>query len=740
MLIVPVFTGSELWGFIGFDDCQQEREWRPPEIDALRVATGLLGATVQRWKAEAALREAEANYRSIFEQANEGIFQMALDGSLISANPAFAQICGYEHPDDILRQMVHSWETLYVDPQQQHMLLAALQEQDAISGVETCIYRRDGSTLWVWQSIRLIRQPENRPDYYEGSFVDIDERKRMEEELQQAKDMAESANQAKSAFLANMSHELRTPLNAIIGYSEMLLDDMQERSADGEEVLDTLQDLQKIRTAGTHLLALINDILDISKIEAGRMDLYPETFAVAPIIQNVITTVRPLIDKNQNTLIVELAENLPDMYADLTKFRQILLNLLSNASKFTHQGSIKLVIRRERADEHAAEEGSNSQEYLLFEVIDSGIGMSSEQMNDVFQSFSQADVSTTRKYGGTGLGLTISRHFCQMMGGDITVQSVVDTGSTFTVRLPVHAVTPAGVDDGQRHSTAQTPVIQTPLHATLPTAEQHAAATITVLSIDDDPAARDLIRRRLVREGLRVLTASSGEEGLRLAQSQKPDIITLDAMMPGMDGWTVLTALKAEEELRHIPVIMLTMVDDREMGLLLGAADYLIKPITQEQLLLIVRKYARDNQQDGNRAEATRDLMAMPGRVVIAEDDHDTREMLRRMMEREGWLVQEAPNGKVALEAIEADPPDLLLLDLMMPEMDGFDVIRTLRATEAGQNLPIVVITAKELSSEERQLLHLSVERTLQKGTHTFEALLQEVRYLAGTGNPQIAE
>jgi signal transduction histidine kinase/CheY-like chemotaxis protein/ligand-binding sensor domain-containing protein len=534
------------------------------------------------------------------------------------------------------------------------------------------------------------------------------QRRRAEEEARQAQKSADEANRAKSQFLASMSHELRTPLNAIIGYSEMLQEEAPEFGAGA-----LIPDLEKIHTAAKHQLTLINDILDLSKIEAGKMTLFLESFDIEKMVQEVAATVRPLIIKNGNRLELECPPHIGPMHADQTKVRQTLFNLLSNASKFTQNGTIRLVVAP--AFQPAGEgdfqspwagglesppHPSTRMSALRFTVSDTGIGMTAEQVGKLFEAFVQADARTSKKYGGTGLGLALSRKFCQLMGGDLTVESQPGKGSTFTVTLPL-AVHEAGLATASSVEVRETKAVP--------------SNGITVLVIDDDANARDLMCRTLTKEGYRVELAASGPEGLALAGRVKPGIITLDVVMPGMDGWAVLTSLKSDPALARIPVIMMTILDDKNLAFSLGAAEYLTKPVDWEQLDRLLTKYG---------------LATRAPTVLIVDDDAQARELLRRGLEKLGCQVREAENGRDALTAVAAESPALILLDLIMPEMDGFEFLRQLRGRTGIGGVPVIVITAKDLSDADHRLLNGWVTEVLQKGGYTMEDLLAQIREL----------
>jgi signal transduction histidine kinase/CheY-like chemotaxis protein len=505
-------------------------------------------------------------------------------------------------------------------------------------------------------------------------FTDVEDRRR---EL-------EVVNRQKSQFLARMSHELRTPLNAVIGYGEIL----QEEAADrGQESF--VADLRKITAGGRHLLELITGVLDLSKIEAGTTELHVETFPLEQLVAETRAVIAPLAASNQNRLDVRCEPGVGVMSADRTKVRQILFNLLSNACKFTRSGTVALDVSCPTAPETGT---------VVFEVSDTGIGLTPDQLDHLFQEFEQATATTAREYGGTGLGLALSQQLCRLMGGRIEVSSEVGVGTRFTVHLP----------SGQPDAGA-------PAAPPVEPSDREAPGAGTVLVIDDDPDARDLLQRLLRKEGLQVSTAGGGEEGLRMAKALRPTAITLDVLMPDLDGWGVLAALKADPELAHIPVILLSITDDRNRGFALGAADYLRKPLDRSTLRAVLAEH-------GTRAG--------PGHVLIVDGDATSRRLLSQVLHDAGFATVEAETAQDALRELDRRPPALLVLDLMLPGSDGFDVLDALRRRSDRPAVPVLVVTAADLDVDAQQRLNGGVARILQKSAHGRAELLNEVRDL----------
>jgi PAS domain S-box-containing protein len=671
VMAAPLLIGNRLVGTIASVHSDPGRDLGPEDLRLLELFAPEAAIAIENARLFTQAQHQKQYFGELVANSPVAIVTLDTHHNVVSCNPAFLELYGYAEAEVVGQQLddlittpeTRAQAVQYTDQALDHRRVRAIAQR-----------RRKDGTLVDVEVLGVPVLVEGQLVGMMGLYHDITE-------LLKARREAETANSAKSQFLASMSHELRTPLNAIIGYSEMLEEEAAERGQ-----AEYVPDLQKIRAAGRHLLALINDVLDLSKIEAGKLELYLESFDLRAAVEDVASTIQPLAAKNGNRLVVETSGTLGTMRSDLTRLRQILLNLLSNACKFTDHGTITLGVDWRDGE-------------VVFAVRDSGIGMTPDQLGRLFEPFSQAEASTSKKYGGTGLGLAITRRFCELMGGTVTAASELGRGSTFTVRLPADLRQPAAA----------------PLQPIAAGADGEGAGTLLV--IDDDPAARAITRRSLARGGYRIVEAADGETGLRLARELHPDLITLDVLMPGMDGWAVLSALKADPALAGIPVILQTIIDDRNMGVALGASEYLTKPIDRKRLAELVRRYVP---------------AATTAPVLVVEDDEPTRALLRRELGKAGWTVTEAENGRVALERIGVQRPALVLLDLMMPEMDGFEFLDALHQDEVHRNLPVVVITAKTLSEAERQRLNGGVERVVQKRGLDADALLAEVRALVG--------
>ncbi|MBS7541850.1 response regulator [Ancylobacter oerskovii] len=635
----------------------------------------------ERKLAEMKLREDEEQLRAVDAAAPVGLVIIDRASHLIRhLNGGMSRLIGREAATLAGRPV----EAMFADPDKGRELWDILAGPP-VERREFILPGPDGAPIWTMVAHGDL-DFRGEPAII-ATFVDITDRVQMEQQLREAKEAAESASQVKSAFLANMSHELRTPLNAIIGYSEILSEDAADN---GDTAM--VADLDKIQAAGKHLLGLINDILDLSKIEAGRMDVYLEQVFLNRTVDEVRTIVGPMMEKNGNRFVIDCPLDLGSLRTDVTKLKQSLINLLSNAAKFTKGGQVSLSVTRRQEGEVGT---------VRFEVRDTGIGMTEEQIGRLFQAFTQADSSTTRNFGGTGLGLTITKHFVAMLGGTITVSSVPGEGSVFAIELPAEAA---------EAPPAEAPVIDggAPVEA----------GAITVLVVDDDPAVHEVLAATLGKEGYVLRHARDGIDALDIMRRDPPDIVTLDVMMPKIDGWSVLGIMKSEPELAHIPVIMLTIVDDRNLGYALGASEYMTKPIDRQRLLGLIHKFTPGEEG---------------GQVLVVDDDPDVRAMVRAAIEDGGLHAAEAGNGREALVWLGAHPlPSLVLLDLMMPVMDGFAFLSEVRANSAYADLPIVVLTAKELTESERSYLAQNTLLILNKSAQPIGTLGAALSAIAG--------
>jgi PAS domain S-box-containing protein len=637
-----------------------------------------------------ALKDSEEHFQSLLHAAPDAVLLVDDERVIQLVNQRVEEMFGYG-PGELVGQPVR----ILIPERQRDFFFQGpgreLEPGSMSQDIHMFGLRQDGSEFPMEFARAVFRT--DRGVRIIAIIRDVTEREKVAGQLEQAREAAEAANRAKSTFLANMSHELRTPMNAILGYSEMLMEDAEDS---GDQ--DTVADLRKIHQSGAHLLALINDVLDLAKIESGKMEVLAADFEVESLIDEVSATAQPLIAKNGNELNIEHYNDLGTVHQDLTKLRQSLLNLLSNAAKFTHEGTVTLKAKRDVRD---------GTDWLIFSVRDSGIGIRAESFAAVFDEFGQAEETTSRDYGGTGLGLPISRRFCRMLGGDLTVESELGVGSTFTICVPA-VLSVADVEAPTEAEPSRT--------AEELTALRESGAGRTVLVIDDDAEACDLVERLLRKDGFAVVTANTGEEGLRLAHALKPAVITLDVMMPEMDGWSVLRALKADPVLRDIPVVMLTMLDDEAKGYSLGATDFLVKPVEREHLREIVSRF---------RAPET------VSTALVIDDDPAVRETLSSALRKLDWEVESAENGREALDRFADALPALILLDLMMPVMDGFEFLIELHANPEWREIPVIVLTAKDLTAEDRRMLSGRVEQVIESEAWSHEELVGLISGLA---------
>jgi PAS domain S-box-containing protein len=645
-------------------------------IGERRYFTGVIRDITDRKEAEKALAHQLALVEALVDTLPSPVYVKDHETRYTILNKAFLKSYGVEREDLIGKTVMNNEHTRLELRRKLQQEADDLIRTGGVVHRETTSRYADGKVHDVLYWETAFKLSDGTIGGLVGVQVDITHQKKLERE-------AEAANQAKSAFLANMSHELRTPMNAIIGYSEMLAED-----AEDEENEDVLADLNKIIAAGKHLLTLINDVLDLSKIEAGKMELYTEDFDVSETLNDVTSMAMSLIEKNSNNLATDYGENLGVMHSDKTKFRQNFFNLISNAAKFTENGTITLFAHREARD---------ASDWLVFKVTDTGIGIPEEKLSEIFQEFSQADESTTRDFGGTGLGLALAKRFTEMMGGRIWAESVLGEGSSFIMELPATAQAEAETKPEAEKIGAEVKVVE------------HIGSG-TILVVDDDATARDLMRRNLEREGYRVITAENGEEGIVLAKEHAPALITLDVMMPGLDGWAVLSRLKDDPETEDIPVIMVSMLAEQGIGASLGALEHLRKPVDRDELRKVIVKHYQK-----------------PGRALIVEDDDATRQIVTKALKAEKWEVAQATNGQEALEIVEREKLDLIILDILMPVMDGFEFLQKFRRMGDKGHVPVVVLTAKDLTKKEKETLSGMATAVLTKSENKIDDLILSI-------------
>jgi two-component system sensor histidine kinase/response regulator len=642
----------------------------------------------------AALHSSEERYRLVFARSLAGLYRTALDGRLLECNLAFARMFGYASPEECMR---HATTEIYQSATERQAFIARMIRERQLPDFESCLRRRDGSTIWVLENAMLVDGRNGEPGVIEGSLIDITQRKEVEAALVRAFDAAEAANRAKSEFLANMSHEIRTPMNGVIGMTELAL--QTELTPDQQQYLDI------IKLSADSLMGIINDILDFSKIEAGKLDLDPVDFDLNSALDETMRSLAPRAHQKGLELAYQVAPGVPTaLVGDAGRIRQVLLNLVSNALKFTEHGEVVLRV------EGQGRQGNR--EVLTFTVADTGIGIPGEKQASIFEAFTQADASTTRRFGGTGLGLTITARLVALMGGTIWVESTPGHGSKFRFTLPfdVRDDVPARV---------------------LPRDLADLRGT-SVLVVDDNATNRRILDEILINWGMRPTLVDGGRAALEALERAHNDgtpygMVLLDYQMPEMDGFEVATRIQQHAELTGTTIMMLSSVGeggDAQRCRALGVAGYLTKPIRQSVLLdAVLGVFARLAPQLKSASQpalvdsaSTVDL-ERPLRVLVAEDNAVNQFVVTRMLQKRGHVAIVAANGREALDALAREAFDVVLMDLQMPVMGGREATETIRRSERsrGGHLPIIAVTASAMKGDREDCLAAGMDDYISK-------------------------
>ena len=651
---------------------------KTPIRDGAENVVGLLSL---RWdvtdkrRAEAALARERELLNTMLDNVPDRIYFKDAQSRFLRINRSLAKLFGLGDPEQAVGKSdadffggEHAVQALEDERR-------IMQTGQPMIGVVEKENLPDGGARWALTTKMPLRDKSGTVVGTFGISCDYTELKQAEEDLRHAKETAESASRAKSQFLASMSHELRTPLNSVIGFANILL-----KNRTGALAAAELNFLDRIVANGKHLLALINQILDLSKIEARKVELQLGSVSLEALVRETITQQEVLVKDRPVELVSEVPAGLATLQTDADKLKQVLINLLGNAIKFTERGCVTVRV--------VAEPGTNRPARI--EVSDTGIGIAREKLGVIFQAFQQAEAGTARKYGGTGLGLTISQALCQLMGYRIEVASEVGTGSTFSVILTRPAEATATVM-ATTVAPLPTPAILDPVTA---------LKGKLVLVIDDELDSRTLLEHMIREFGCQVIAANSGEQGLHMAREFHPHLITVDLMMPLVDGWEVVRALKADPQLRAIPVIVVSVVAGDNRGHIIGAVDVLQKPVAREDLRVVLQ----------------RSLPSASPKVLVVDDAEDARRVLAVQLEGVAAEVRTAGNGQEALEVMRGFVPDLILLDLTMPVMDGPTFLDVIRADARYRHIAVVVVTACELTVEETSRLREKTQQVLKKG------------------------
>jgi PAS domain S-box-containing protein len=700
--------GREIWASVT----------KVPIYSRAGTVAGLIGLSrdiTQLKQIEQALRQAEEKYRTIYENSVEGIFQTTPDGHFISANPALARLYGYNLPEELVAALTDIEHQLYVDPQRRDEFSRLMREKGEVSGFESQVYRKDKSVIWISESARNVKDSAGNVLYYEGIVEDITARKQAEGERERARQAALENARTKAQFLANMSHEIRTPMNAITGMADLLAD--TRLTPEQREYVET------IRNSTESLLGIINEILDFSKIEAGKLTLEVIDFDLRDAVEDTVEMLAERAHKKAIELVCCLEPTVPErLRGDPVRLRQILTNLVSNAVKFTERGEVLVRVRKRTEDDHTVR--------VRCEVTDTGIGISPEAMARIFTEFTQADGSTTRRYGGTGLGLTISKQLVQLMGGDIGAESSPGQGSTFWFELPFEKCTTASPPTDSRVT--------------------ESLRGLRVLLVDDSRNPREILHQHFQLWGIQADDAESSAEALTKLQAAAHardlyPLVLIDSEMTDMDGLTLAQTIKNDPELAPTRIVMLTTLINRLNTALMqatGISACLVKPVRQSRLFDCLINVMSTSGAASAQPSALREESSLPGpdlvtpvdvRVLLAEDNPVNQQVALKQLKRLGFSADSVSNGIEVLSALQRVPYDIILMDCQMPDMDGYEVTRRIRQGGSDSYIHlraspyIIALTANALQGERERCLALGMNDYLSKPLHLreLEAALQ---------------
>jgi diguanylate cyclase (GGDEF)-like protein/PAS domain S-box-containing protein len=721
LVAVPLFANERIIGILYINDFKT-RDWTERESEFLTLLEIQAAYAIEKFSLMETISETKEYLKNVLDNSADIIITTNTDGYIVEWNNGASRLLGYSKEEMIGKKA----EDLWVNPKERQKTLEVMKREGYISNHEIQLTTKDGKIIDISLTLSSLKNGDGKFLGTVGISKDITEKKRLEQEikernqelhelnerleekviertreLEKANRELERSNQLKSQFISTMSHELRTPLNSILGFSELLQ----------EENFGPLTEKQKryihnIYNSGSHLLHLINNVLDIAKIESGKMELHYESFLIPNAVSEVETIIKPLIEKKRQNLNIKISEALPHIRADKVKFKQILYNLLSNAVKFTPEGG-NIFIEAELTSNISH---NPAPQLLRLSVIDTGIGIKKEDHERIFSEFEQVDSSFSRKYEGTGLGLALTKRLVELHGGEIFLESEEGKGSKFTITIPIFDVTAI-----PEKKIIPAEKIEIPYELDIPKKRRGEAPLILV--VEDDMPTSEIITLYLAQGGYRVAHAYNGEEAMKRIRELKPFVILLDIMLPGKDGWEILQEVKSDPDLKEIPIVISSVIDNAELGFALGASDYLVKPVDRTTLMKKLEELSFATKK-GRRAV----------NILCIDDHEDTLEILRSILSPAGYNVITATSGRQGIENATTYKPDLIILDLMMPEMDGFEVTQELKGNTITMDIPILILTAKDMTIEDRLRLAGKVENLMQKSHFSGEDLLAHIK------------